>query len=131
MANGEITVGQDGLYKDGVKIKLEFGNLEQIAAIRKYEKRCAALKEGISPTISYSIEASARFTCLCGLYNGVDDIEADSENDELCFEGLTTHCRGCKQKYKFVVEREYGVSASGRRYIKNETLLVKLYNNEI
>jgi hypothetical protein len=126
MSNIVVKEG-DGLYKDGVKIKLEFGNVEQIEAIRKHEKKIIELTtEGITPQCSWSVKASAYFACLCGKNIFVEDIDADSDNDEVCFEGIQKTCSECKRTYEFAVDREYKLNGSGKRYTANETLKVIL-----
>ena len=52
----DIIIKDGQLWKDGVKLKLEFGNLEQISIIRKYEKRIAAFIKGeVDPDVSYTV----------------------------------------------------------------------------
>jgi hypothetical protein len=126
----EIYVKDGWLYKDNSRLKLEFGNLEQIAAIRKYEKYVKQIKEGIEPECSYEVKGNVGFKCICGFFITVDDIEADFEGDIECFEDIQRTCRNCNKKYKFVVERKYGILAPGRRYLQAEKLLVRLKDHE-
>ena len=124
----EIIVKEgDGLYRDGVKLKLEFGNIEQINAIRKHEKRIKEFTEnGVSPTCSWTVKGNAFFTCICGKNVFEEDVPADSDNDEDCFDGIAKKCRSCDRNYEFVVNREYKVNSNGKKYIWNQELRVKL-----
>jgi hypothetical protein len=121
----EIVVGQDGLYRDGVKIKLEFGNDEQIAALRKHEKKMQSHTDGFEPIFSYEVKGHSYFSCLCGTIMS-SEVDAVSEDDIDCFEGIEKECRSCKRKYVYVIEREYFIHSSGRKVIKHENLRVKL-----
>ena len=62
----EFVVKSDGwLYKEGVKVALEFGNVEQIKAIRAYEKKMKSYAEGtIRPLISYETKGNVFFNCI-------------------------------------------------------------------
>jgi len=121
----EIVVGADGLYRDGVKLKLEFGNDEQIAALRKHEKKMQSHQDGFEPMVSYEVKGHSYFSCLCGTIMR-SEVDADNENDIDCFEGIEKECRSCKRKYVYAIEREYFIHSSGRKVIKHENLVVKL-----
>ena len=123
----EIIVGKDGLYKDGQKLKLEFGNLEQIAALRKHEKKVQTHQDGFEPARTYEVTANSVFSCLCGK-NIFVQTEADSEGDIWCFEGIEKKCNSCERRYEYIIERKYSFHSSGKRIIKSEQLLVKLKN---
>jgi len=121
----EIIVGLDGLYRDGIKLKLEFGNDEQIAAIRKHERKIEQFKEGFGPNYNYTVKGHSYFSCICGNVLR-SEVDADHEDDILCFEGEEKECGSCKRKYEYIIERDYRVNSSGKRYVSNEDLVVKL-----
>lgn len=118
----------DDLYKDGIKLKLEFGNLEQIQAIRNHERLIEDFKEeGVSPNCNYVVEvtAHANFTCICGKNMVTVDVTADDEEDEACFDGLIHTCKSCNRKYEFVLEKHYK-NIQGKRHLHYEEIFVKL-----
>lgn len=121
----KITVGADGLYKDGIKLKLEFGNLEQIEALRKHEKKVESFKDtGISPNCVYEVKGAASFFCVCDNMIRVEN-EAKNEGDIECFEDLEETCKKCKRKYIFKIKKEWGITkGTNKRYPVNEKLIV-------
>lgn len=100
----KIIVKHDGLYKGGVKQKLEFGNVEQINAIREHAKSFEMLQseDGLEVDVDFDIqvEATTNFKCLCGSYVYVS-MSVDEEDDISEFIGTKKECRHCKRKYKF------------------------------
>ncbi len=125
MSESEIIVKPDGLYKDGVKLRLEFGNLEQIAAIRKFERRMKQYNDGFTPIINYEVKATALLECVCGRTLKVET-DADHDGDIGCFDTLEKQCY-CNKKYKFVLNKEW-FRINGRLALKNEDIIVKLTN---
>jgi hypothetical protein len=123
-----IIVKDGHLWRDGVKLKLEFGNLEQIEAIRNNNKKLEAFLNGeIKPKCSYQIIATANFFCMCGNLIVIEDVDADSEGDVSYFEDENVKCKKCDKKYTFVLHREYSTRTQmGRRICTKEELGVKL-----
>ena len=97
MSNYEAT--SRGLFKDGVQITPEYGNEEQIKAIRKYEQLSKELKEE-GHVIEPEWQVIAKFKCLCGGYleSSKEDI---GDMDLSDFEGETVECGRCGQEYDF------------------------------
>ena len=96
MANYEAT--SKGLFKDGKPIVPEFGNPDQIKAVRKFEKRMADLTgEGLEYYPEY--EFKAKIHCICG--NRISYTEDIPEGDDPSeFEpGHHATCYNCKSKY--------------------------------
>jgi hypothetical protein len=122
----KIIVGADGLYRDGVKLKLEFGNLEQIEALRNFEKKMASFKkEGVSPRCDYEVKGEASFFCVCGRRICTEKNDAESEEDIECFEGIEETCKDCKRKYIFKIEKDWMITkVTNKRYSVNERLVV-------
>lgn len=96
----KIIVKRDGLYKDGVKLQLMTGDPEQVAAIRAYEKRARAFIDGADPfDITYEVEATIHFVCLCDEHWFTRTLDAESEDDQSCFSDEQFDCPKCKRKY--------------------------------
>ena len=104
---GNLVIIDGYLYKDGQKQKLEFGNIEQINAIREYERSMAELQnDGLELEPEYEIEvnASVSFKCGCGC-NVYFEVSASTDGDIDCFDGMSTKCK-CNNRYKLSVDRE-------------------------
>jgi hypothetical protein len=100
----EITVKKDGLYQNGKKLKLEFGNDEQLKVLKKHEKKVSDLRgQGLLLNLNHEISLciDVRYKCLCG-----EHIHFDVDINEMTqpFEGIKSinpqKCR-CGFTYKF------------------------------
>lgn len=122
----DFIVKQDGyLYKDGVKVALEFGNLEQIKAIRAYEKKMQSYKDGtIKPFISYKTEGNLMFACVCDKTIEYKT-QADDEDDIRCFDNTNVECKNCKRKY-LIYTQKVKRQILNRIYFEDSCVLVKL-----
>lgn len=98
----KIYVRKDGLYKDGKKLQLIFGDPEQVAAIRRYEKRMLEFENGTAEPsrITYSVEATMYFTCVCDNYSFDRTVDADDEDDVSCFAMEKFECPKCQNKFE-------------------------------
>lgn len=124
----DIIIRDGKLWKNGVQLTLEFGNTEQINAIRKYEKKFESFRTGkVVPIKTYNITGTAIFECLCGRTLETDPEEADYDGDESCFENTKKKCGLCKREYLFVLEKTYGMQMK-KRVVVNEKIFVKLIN---
>jgi len=104
----KITIRNGGLYKGDVKLQLEFGNLEQIKALREYEYRMAAFSEDgleLDPYYETDVTAHASFRCLCGFSIDIS-VSADDDEDVDCFHSITKKCIKCSKSY--VMKSEEG-----------------------
>jgi len=122
----DITVGIDGfLYKDNIKIPFEFGNLEQINAINKHNKKVNSYKDGTHKAlISYVVKGHAVFVCLCG--RNIEHIEdASDEGDIKCFDNTNVDCRYCKRKYHLYTSK-HKRQIGNKIYFEDSEVLVKL-----
>ncbi len=122
----EFVVKSDGwLYKEGVKVALEFGNVEQIKAIRAYEKKMKSYAEGtIRPLISYETKGNVFFNCICDASIAYTT-EADGEDDIRCFDNSNVECKKCNRKYLIYTEkikRQIG----GKIYFEDSKVYIKL-----
>lgn len=121
-----IIVKDGALWKDGVKLELEFGNVEQIQALRAYEQRIQEFLDGeVEPNCHYEIAvtAFASFECICG--NKItSQTDADDEDEVDCFDSTREKCRKCNRVYQFIVERVYK-NNKGKPYLDYENLSVK------
>jgi len=91
------------LYKDGVEVKLEFGNREQIEFLRKEEYRISNIEENeieLHIDIVEKYECDASFKCKCGKYIYIG-LEADSEED--IYEDIVGTNKICKCGLKYEV----------------------------
>lgn len=116
----EIKVKKDGLYKDGVKLQLVLGDPEQVAAIRKYERRIRQFEIGVHPTIHYEVRGKMYFACLCEENLFDRTVDADSEEDEECFNEEKFTCPKCKRTYE----------ANYSRKTQNVKVFLKPFNNK-
>ena len=108
-----------GLFKDGKLVPLEFGNEEQIKAIRKYEKTTGLLEteQGFQIEPDYICKAEGTFTCTCGR-NVYYEIDCEMDGDADSFEEQTVKCRGCGNDYVFNVNDEDEIFV--KRYYNTE-----------
>lgn len=95
---------KNGLFYKGNPVPLEFGNEEQIKAIRKYEKNSGVLEteQGLHIEPDYICKAEGSFTCTCGR-NVYYELDCDSEGDVDPFVGETVKCHSCGNEYIFTV----------------------------
>lgn len=115
----EYLATKSGLYKNGKKVKLEFGNAAQIKAIRDYEKNSGALDTDLGLMIEpeWKCKAEGHFVCTCG--RGVYyEFDADSNGDVDPFVGETANCHGCGNNYQFSVNESDEIFV--KRYFKTE-----------
>lgn len=98
---GYKIIGKD-LFLNGEKVRLEFGNEEQIEFLKKYTKlREAFSGEGyeIDVEVTKQVTVSTSFPCICGVGWAYVDVEGDEDTDEDELIGLYTSCHKCGQKY--------------------------------
>lgn len=119
----DIILKDGHLFKDGKKLKLEFGNKEQIEALRRFEKSIEKFKVGVEPEVTYNIEAAAHFVCVCKHRLAVGHFPVDDIDEVDCFEDLTKKCHNCNREYKFVLKKNYKLHF-GRSYLDSERLYV-------
>lgn len=102
----KIYVRQDGLYRDGEKLQLIFGDPEQVAAIRRYERRANQFVEGTAEPsqINYTVRATMFFGCICDEYLFERTVDADEEGDVSCFNQEKFLCPKCNAKYETTYE---------------------------
>ncbi len=83
------------LYKDGIQVQPEVGNLEQIELIKNWS-------EGLRVTahIITTHNLEVYFKCICGSPN-IIDIEVDSDINYDDLNGLQKVCHNCKRVYEF------------------------------
>lgn len=104
MSNYEAT--SKGLFKDGKSIVPEFGNKEQIEAVRKFEKIMEDLQgDGLECQPTY--EFKLKIKCICGnKFTFTEDInEGDDVGDFEPFNRAT--CYDCKSQYTVIKSRQY------------------------
>jgi hypothetical protein len=98
-----LIIKNGNFYKDGNLIPTEFGNKEQIEALRLYQNRLQKIEnEEVSINVSFErreITASYSFQCACGNKVYGDEIVDDDEESELV--GKTARCKHCLTKYVF------------------------------
>jgi len=106
MIMNKLVVKNGAIYdRNGVKQALEFGNVDQIAAIKEYGRTMYDLQnEGLGLEVDYevTVEASVNFKCGCGL-NVCFFSDASDEGDIDCFDGDTKTCN-CGVKYELKVD---------------------------
>lgn len=121
----KITIRDGHLWRGNEKLKLEFGNLEQIEALKNYEKLVLEFEKGIEPNVYYEVIANSIFKCICGNSIELNDIEVDNEGDVDVFDGLAKKCVKCSRVYSYEVEAVWRENSAGKPYIFSEKLLVK------
>lgn len=100
----KYTVKDGKLYKDGKPVKLEFGNRDQIAAIRNYEKRSEQFKtEGV--ILEPQFEATVKWQCLCGSFLDCSN-DIVTSNNLRRFHLNQVDCIKCNRNYGFAHNEE-------------------------
>lgn len=119
----KILFKDGGLWKDGIKLIPEFGNVEHINALRKYDSEYKKLLNGVYLSCDYEVTAFTEFKCLCG--NKLQlEAEAEDCDDTECFEGKEKTCYNCKRHYELIIKRNYRTIAGGRKYCDRQSLAV-------
>lgn len=121
----EKIIVQDGhLWKDGQKLTLEFGNIEQINALREYEKLIKKFTDdGVSPEVEYDITATATFDCICG-YQLRSQSDAEDVGDIDCFKQDKVKCYRCNKQYAFIVKNKTEIHRGKKFYYADELVVV-------
>lgn len=102
--NGELQIINGKLMRDGLEVKPEFGNREQIALIRKHEElmeRGWVMADVVNTTRTMYV-ASIDYTCLeCGTYQSCEfpDEQEDWEWNGDDFNNDTIVCESCGAEY--------------------------------
>jgi len=92
---------KDGkFYRDGKHEATQFGNTEQITALRQLEHDIQAFKGGKILDVEYEVNITAKidFECICGytVYLKREGLTKESYNK---FIGQECDCQLCKRKY--------------------------------
>lgn len=103
------------LYKDGVKVRLEFGNDEQIKFLAYANK---FYNDGLELDVDTEkvITVYTNFKCLCGDHRFYIEQEGDDFSDEYELIDTCVVCPKCKTKYVIEENENKGISA----FIKKE-----------
>ncbi len=97
-----LTIIDGKFIRDGVEEKPEFGNKEQILAMKIHAPTLALLNSGKMP-FEYDVETkytlNGDFKCVCGtkIFIEVEDDDEDDIVSEVA--GMTKSCHKCKKKY--------------------------------
>lgn len=110
------------MFQNEIQLTPEFGNVEQINALREYDKLFTKFTNGVVPECDYEVRCIATFRCICG-FNLDLETPAEGENDISCFEGKTKTCYHCNKHYQFVIKKSYRIY-SGRRFYDEELVVV-------
>lgn len=98
-----LIIKNGNFYKDGNLIPTEFGNREQIEALRLYQSRLQKIEnEEVPINVNFErkeITASYSFDCVCGNKVRGEEIVGDKYEYELV--DKTARCGHCRTKYKF------------------------------
>lgn len=97
------TATSKGLFLDGKQVIPEFGNADQIKAVRKHEQRMELLKgDGYPIEADVTIEASVTFNCICG-HSVRKEVECRSIDDDIKeeFDMTKMKCGWCNTNYIF------------------------------
>lgn len=100
----ELIIKDGQFYRDGQVVPPVIGDAEQIACLRRYEKREENLKNGVDVDISYHIQAEAVFKCFCGrsLTIETDSYQYNEDDAYDDLPGKTTTCWNCRRKYELI-----------------------------
>lgn len=121
-----MIVGADGLlYKNGVKVPLEFGDEEQVKVIRAYEKKMKSYNTGTIKTfISYETKGTLLFPCVCD--KTIKFVtQANDEDDIKCFDNSYVDCSMCKRKYH-IYTTKHKREIAGKIYFEDSEVFVRL-----
>lgn len=117
------------MFQNEIQLTPEFGNVEQIKALREYDKKFDEFINGVVPECDYEVKGIATFRCMCG-FNLDLETTAERENDIECFEGQTKTCYHCNKHYQFVIKKSYR-NYSGRRFCDEELVVVLKEKNNL
>jgi hypothetical protein len=99
----ELIIKGGSFYRGTEPIRPEFGNAEQIACLKKFEKLGDILKDGLMVTPWYDdpdpVDAGIDFKCMCGTELTLKT-EAEGDDDIDCFIGKVITCETCQRTYK-------------------------------
>lgn len=114
MSKGELKIINGKFMRDGVEVKPEFGNREQIALIRKMEEemeRGVVIADVVNVTRTM-YKASIDYKCLeCGDDQSYefDDEQEDWEWDGPDFNKATIECDNCDTQYECEWDKDTGI----------------------
>jgi hypothetical protein len=103
-----LIVKKDGIYNQlGEKQKLEFGNTQQIEALRKAEKELNKHTEGFEVEVDYEVEilATVNFKCVCGTNLHIKK-NVGSEDATDAFDSDSKTCYKCQRVYELSDEED-------------------------
>jgi hypothetical protein len=99
---GKLTVVNGQFVRDGQVVTPEFGNTEQIQAIKEYTAHIEALERG-QLQLNYDIELKATlegsFKCKCDTMVYIEYEDSDEDECISGVVGMTKNCRNCKTTY--------------------------------
>lgn len=110
---GYKIIGKD-LFLNGEKVRLEFGNMEQINFLKRHAEMKAKFSgEGLEldVDVTTSVVVSTSFGCICGEGWAYVDVEGDEDSDESEVVGLSTSCHKCGQKYDITENKDGDIVA--------------------
>jgi predicted SprT family Zn-dependent metalloprotease len=89
------------MFKNGNEVLPEFGNAEQISAIKKHQQLLESIENGQVLDIDFEekITASFRIKCKCGSNVYYDDEFEDEYEFERAIAGHKMKCRQCDTKF--------------------------------
>ena len=114
MGKGELKIVNGKFVRDGVEVKPEFGNREQIVLIRKTEEemeRGWVIADIVNVTRTM-YKASIDYVCLeCGCDQSYefDDEQEDWEWDGPNFNKETIECESCGAEYECEWDKDTGI----------------------
>jgi hypothetical protein len=110
----QLRILKGKFIKGGVEVAPEFGNVEQINCLKKFNERLEQFKEGLEVDVDFilqdedecTFDAILDFKCSC--LRNIESNQYDVEEDDVdCFVGECETCMDCGNEYKFSNERNY------------------------
>lgn len=99
---GKLTIKNEQFVRDGQVVAPEFGNPEQIKAMKEYAAHIEALERG-ELQLNYEIELHATlegtFKCKCDTTVYIEYEDTDEDECISGVVGMTKTCRNCKTTY--------------------------------
>ena len=102
--NRQLTLKDGKFWRDGVEISPRIGDAEQIALLKKEERRIEEMEEyGISiHTEAAAVRIECDFDCICGSMVEKEVMRYGVEGDlEGMIDDEIAECLCCHRKYKF------------------------------
>jgi len=107
MRHNKLYIHKGKFMRNGIEVRAEHGDNEQIEALRKVAEMT---DEGFCPEIVIQQVVSMQFECICGESNEIqfDPIDLDDDPGTM-LHGETNQCCYCKMYFKVYNDQNEGI----------------------